>query len=124
MNGAGALVIAEDRDTVLLLRRSAEVRKPGLWNLPGGHVDLDETPFEAALRELYEEAGYDAFSHDDIVVAPDEKYCAVVVYVPEEFEPTLNWESDDYAWVPFDDVAADRYDEPLYPGLADLLRNW
>lgn len=27
------------------------------WELPGGHVELNETPIEAALRELFEETG-------------------------------------------------------------------
>lgn len=27
------------------------------WELPGGHIELDETPIEAALRELFEETG-------------------------------------------------------------------
>ena len=27
------------------------------WELPGGHVNQDEAPEEAALRELYEETG-------------------------------------------------------------------
>ncbi len=27
------------------------------WELPGGHIEADETPIEAALRELFEETG-------------------------------------------------------------------
>jgi 8-oxo-dGTP diphosphatase len=27
------------------------------WELPGGHIEPDETPIEAALRELFEETG-------------------------------------------------------------------
>ncbi|UTH74298.1 NUDIX hydrolase [Chromobacterium sp. IIBBL 290-4] len=38
---------------VLLLRH----RKLGVWLYPGGHVERDETPDQAALRELREETG-------------------------------------------------------------------
>jgi len=41
---------------VLLLKH----KKLGLWLAPGGHIDEGETPDEAALRELKEEAGLDA----------------------------------------------------------------
>jgi 8-oxo-dGTP pyrophosphatase MutT (NUDIX family) len=31
-----------------------------LWLAPGGHIDRDELPHEAALREVREETGLDA----------------------------------------------------------------
>jgi 8-oxo-dGTP diphosphatase len=31
---------------------------PGCWDIPGGHVDRDETPREALGRELEEETGW------------------------------------------------------------------
>ena len=34
-----------------------EHEKLGMWLPPGGHVDRDELPHEAALRETYEETG-------------------------------------------------------------------
>jgi bifunctional NMN adenylyltransferase/nudix hydrolase len=39
---------------VLLGYRESGVGK-GLWRLPGGHVDANETSFEAVIREVYEE---------------------------------------------------------------------
>lgn len=30
---------------------------PQLWQMPQGGIDADETPYQAALRELYEETG-------------------------------------------------------------------
>ncbi len=36
-----------------------EHEKLGMWLPPGGHIDRDELPHEAALRELEEETGLD-----------------------------------------------------------------
>ena len=42
------------RDSILLVR---ELRD-GLWTLPGGWADVDDSPAEATVREVYEESGY------------------------------------------------------------------
>ena len=43
---------------VLLTRRPTHMRNhPRQWALPGGSIDGDETPEQAALRELHEEVG-------------------------------------------------------------------
>lgn len=42
----------------VLTRRAARMnRHAGQWSLPGGRIDDDETPLDAALRELHEEVG-------------------------------------------------------------------
>jgi len=51
-----AIAFITDGDRVLLIKRGVE---PGLgrWALPGGYVEVDEDPFEAARREALEETG-------------------------------------------------------------------
>ena len=54
-----ASVLVENRGAFLLLYH----RKLGLWLYPGGHVERDEEPQDAALRELHEEAAITAALH-------------------------------------------------------------
>ncbi len=49
-------VVLNDADEVLLIHHN----KIGLWLYPGGHIDPNETPSEAALREVAEETGIHA----------------------------------------------------------------
>ncbi len=61
---AGLLV---DDGAVLLALRSAHRRWfPGVWDLPGGHVEPGEDPRDALIRELGEELGIAA----DVPAAP------------------------------------------------------
>lgn len=45
-------IILNDEGLVLLVEQRRNV-----WSLPKGHLEGKETPLEAALREIYEEAG-------------------------------------------------------------------
>ena len=53
---ATCLVVVDDRERLLLVKRSVEP-KLGFWCLPGGFIELGEAPEMAALRELEEETG-------------------------------------------------------------------
>ena len=48
-------LILDNQSRLLLCRR----KKDGKWNLPGGHVDSKESPWETAVREVREEIGLD-----------------------------------------------------------------
>jgi len=53
-----ALVAAfNGRGEVLLLKRPGDVHCGGFWSLPGGKVEPEELPLEAARREFVEETG-------------------------------------------------------------------
>lgn len=51
---AACLVVVDGQNRILLVKRSAPP-EIGKWCLPGGFVELGETPETAALRELKEE---------------------------------------------------------------------
>jgi len=50
---ASVFVINPENKKILLIMH----KKNHKWTQPGGHIDDDETPEEAALREVYEETG-------------------------------------------------------------------
>ncbi|MGR8978910.1 MAG: NUDIX domain-containing protein [Gammaproteobacteria bacterium] len=52
--GAGALI---DQGGSLLLVRRATSPFLGCWGFPAGHVEADESPADAAVRETLEETG-------------------------------------------------------------------
>lgn len=52
---AGA-VVTDDAGRLLVVRRAHDPGQ-GLWSLPGGRVESDELPADAAAREVAEETG-------------------------------------------------------------------
>lgn len=56
---AATIVVRNPENEKILLMKRADSKKmmPGRWEFPGGGVEEDETPEEAALRELEEETG-------------------------------------------------------------------
>jgi len=55
--GAAVLALTED-NRALLVKRAVDPAQ-GSWCLPGGFVEIGETPQEAARRECKEESGFD-----------------------------------------------------------------
>ncbi|MCD6271794.1 MAG: NUDIX hydrolase, partial [Deltaproteobacteria bacterium] len=51
---ATCVVLVDDNERLLLVKRSVEP-KIGHWCLPGGFIEIGESPEKAALRELKEE---------------------------------------------------------------------
>ena len=55
--GCKIALFCEDRILTILRDDKASIPWPNMWELPGGGREGDESPFECAEREVYEELG-------------------------------------------------------------------
>jgi 8-oxo-dGTP pyrophosphatase MutT (NUDIX family) len=120
--GAGCIIMATDTSRILIPLRSGDVEEPHTWGTWGGAIDEDEDPKEAAMREVKEEAGYIGQVASMTLLNRFEKdtfrYDTFLAMVETEFQPTLNWESDDAQWFEIGD-----WPDPLHFGLKAVLEN-
>lgn len=111
---AGAVFVQRQADTeseplVLLQKRSAMSHEGGTWSCAGGALDEGETAYEGGLREASEEVGQVPADHWVLgeyafVPATDWTYTTVVIGVKEKFGASMNFETDDVAWLPLNEV--------------------
>ena len=109
------VVVVRRQDELLVMRRAPE--RLGYWSLVAGGLEPDESPREAAQRELLEETALKAevrklpialsYSLLDDPPAIRARYApgiervtvhAFVTDAPDDWEPTLNAEHDLYRW--------------------------
>ena len=55
--GCKIALFCEDRILTILRDDKENIPWPNMWELPGGGREGDESPFECAAREVYEELG-------------------------------------------------------------------
>jgi 8-oxo-dGTP pyrophosphatase MutT (NUDIX family) len=122
--GAGAIILSKRTGRILLPYRSTSVEQPNTWGVWGGAIDSNEDPAQAVSREISEEVGVTTqidgliplYVYEDPRVGF--RYHNFLAVVPDEFQPRLNWETENYRWVDFGD-----WPSPLHFGLKLLLQN-
>ncbi len=93
----------------LLLRRAANTRCTGAWEIVHGKIERGERPEVAARRELREETGLTLerlynitlggfYLHQQGVLSLSVVFCAIV---SPDSDPALGDEHDLFAWLPF-----------------------
>lgn len=103
-----AVVILDDDSNMLLLLRSAKSRwMPKKWGLPGGKIETGETPEEAAIREVKEEANLNV---ENLTYLKDlsDKWVDLFYTTDYDGDVQIDFEHDDYEWVSRADV--EQYD--------------
>lgn len=129
VRAAGILFIESNKG--LFLKRSNQGDHIGEWCFPGGKLEGDETPEQAAVRECGEEIGMcpegarhaltrTVTSADFSVMAPVEEvdFTTFAQKVNDRFTPVLaDDEHDAYAWADLNNPP-----QPLHPGCAAALK--
>jgi ADP-ribose pyrophosphatase len=104
---ASAVIIRDGK--ILMIKRAHEPNK-GLWSIPGGRIELGETVYEAAQREVFEECNIKVeilrflFAGDNIIRddAGKVKYHYVLIDLLAEYksgEIVAQSDATEYRWV-------------------------
>jgi ADP-ribose pyrophosphatase YjhB (NUDIX family) len=110
--GIGAVIVKESK--IALIKRGNEPAR-GKWTIPGGLIELGESPEQAVVRETKEETGLDVDNPSlmDVVsqVNLDEKgkvkyHYVIIDYLVHVKAGTAQASSDavELRWVPFGEV--------------------
>ena len=125
-----AVALIDSVDRILLGRRPIDKPMPGLWEFPGGKINLGETPEEALIRELKEELAIDT---QESCLAPiafashryDEFHLLMPLFVCRVWEGIPHpIEGQELAWVTIADMRnypMPPADTPLVAMLRDIL---
>ena len=124
IKAAGIVICFDDKDRVLIIRRSSIDKRAGQWTIPGGHIDEKDVSIEAgAARELKEETNLSCNADALIYIAepkPEKFYFLapswsgdVDVNIPNP--ETGEVEHDDYRWASIEDIKdIDNTEIPIY----------
>lgn len=125
----GAVIVREE--TVFAARRNPERSAGGLWEFPGGKVELDETPEQALARELEEELSVTVtvgplVDHSLSSVGGKTIELACYLSTLAGPEPAASTDHDAMQWIPLTEL--DQWDWapgdiPIIPGLPQRIRD-
>lgn len=114
-------VTVVDGDRALLIERAAPPGA-GEWTVPGGHIEVDEHPRVAAVRELREETGVSADPKDltlvetDLLDSTGDKYVLNVGFAVHATEtvgtPTAKSDASDVRFFAPEELDDDREFRP------------
>jgi len=114
--GAGIIIVKDGK--TLLAKRKKKTLGDGHWGSSGGHVEIGETPAQAAIREAKEELGIEV-GNLQFLICIDEQWLDGKQYIdiifladiisgePKNMEPE---KIEAVGWFPVNDLP-----EPMFP---------
>lgn len=98
-----AVMIFDNENRVLILKRSkGSYWMPERWGLPGGKIEEEEAPIEAAKREVREETELNVFKLMEVSKKP--KDCVFFATKAFSGQVKINYEHTSFKWVSVNDL--------------------
>lgn len=115
-----AACIVMNKDNQILMGR----HKNGGLSLPGGHVEINETPENGALRELKEESGLDGKIESLLYEKKIEgNHCFIYLVSPAKGKPKNTEEMKDFKYYNPSDIPWDDLRDCCYESLLEFVSN-
>lgn len=114
------VLIATHDGEILFLKRSKKRKHGKKWDLPGGSVELGETEEQAALRETYEETGFDLGFVKPLeeIDSNNRRRVLFVGILSNAATPTLDNEHTKYKWKD----GLENMPNKMHPKTRDLIK--
>ena len=99
------IVLREDEKLLALHRSGISPRRPLLWDLPGGHLEIGEDLEMGMAREINEETGLEVIDlnliHAISGMNDIQEFWVVLCYTSrvKDANIVLSYEHDDFRWV-------------------------
>jgi len=116
-----AAALLNEKGELLLAERTPAMKMPGVWELPGGKMELGETPEKALIRELKEELNIEVNEEDlepfsFVSYRYDLFHLVMPIYLCRKWEGALyGAEGQCVEWITYEDLAH----KPMPP--ADII---
>ncbi|ASK86994.1 (deoxy)nucleoside triphosphate pyrophosphohydrolase [Sphingorhabdus sp. SMR4y] len=126
-----AAALVDQNGRILVQKRPAGKPMAGLWEFPGGKVEIGETPEAALVRELKEELGIDVDEADlePVTFASDAlgaRHLILLLYIGKKWSGDVrSAELQDVQWLEIEairNLPMPPADGPLVQKLANRLR--
>lgn len=103
---ADVIVLNNEGDEVLLVKRAEGIVEAGKWCLPGGYLDRDETVREGAIREVKEETGHNISdltpfkisSQPNVQGGSQQNIVFTFITKTSKQEVNSDWEAEEVKW--------------------------
>ncbi|WED21423.1 8-oxo-dGTP diphosphatase MutT [Vibrio sp. JC009] len=125
---AAAVILNPQQDKVFITKRPDKAHKGGLWEFPGGKVELGETAEDAIVRELFEEVGIEVtgFEHfEKLTHDYPEKSLKFDFFIVSEFDnKPYGKEGQRGEWVEIPQIREYDFPEANIPVLERVIKEF
>lgn len=128
IKAAGFAFVDPESFSVFLTQRGPNISDPGIWGVPGGHIEKGESPLDGAMRECFEEIGIiPPHRVLGVIKLPKRKH-VYALYVADAAPRSLErvkldgYETVDFGWASLD-AAPPRGVHPGIEQCWDLIRH-